>query len=259
MMNEQSSRGMSFSRFEEVHSNPRTLESLNPIFNRKVRADYFSRPTGFVPVYRGSVQSPCPQSRVLPHHVPCIRPLSGLHVSEDPIPARSREWGEAASSNHLLQKAGQCSVIQTRLQPARWLYREVSAESKSLDESQWQGIREYTAMVSPTTVAPQPIQQCGHMRYHAKGHLPGAHRPADWCLRQSPAAAFIADIANVLPGCSFEVGLKSLSPESGLAELEASPPLMFSDDTAKAFFHKGFQCRMLLGGKLPCLFQEAIR
>ena len=180
-------------------------------------------------------------------------------VFEDPIPVRSREWGGVAASNHLFQREEQGLAIPARLHTVQGLSPEVLEERKSLDGSQWQETHEYTAMVSPMAPYPQPAQQSGHKRHHAMWHLRGAHKPEDCCLLQSPSASFIADISNLIPGCSCKMRLQSLSFERSFAELEPGPPLAFGDDTTKTFFHKRFQRRTLLICKPASLFQKAIR
>jgi hypothetical protein len=212
-----------------------------------------------VSVGPGNVQSLCPRSTTRSRRVPCIMLLPVRHGSADPIHVLSQERDEGASSNPLFLTAGQRSAIPARPQSGLWPYREVSAESISADGSQLQEIREYMAMELPTAFGPQPIQRCGLVRYHARAYLRGVRKREDCCLQQSPAASFIAEITDAVPGCSLKVGLKSLSPECSLTEFEPPPPLAFGDDTTKTFFHKGFQRCILLVGQLASLFQKAVR
>ena len=218
-----------------------------------------NRRAGFVSLHPESGQSPCLQSTTQSRHAPCIMPPPWHRVFEDPIHVPSREWGRVAASNHLSQREERGLAIPATLHTVQELSPEVWEERKSLDGSQWQETHEYTAMVLPMTPDLQPIRKSGHTRHHAMRHLRGARKPADCCLLQSPSASFIADVSNLIPGCSCQMRLKSLSFERSFAELEPGPPLAFGDDTTKTFFHKRFQRRTLLICKPASLFQKAIR
>ena len=218
-----------------------------------------NRRADFVSVRPESGQSPCLRSTTQSRHVPCIMPPPWHRVFEDPIPVPSREWGRVAASNHLSQREERGLAIPATLHTVQELSPEVWEERKSLDGSQWQETHEYTAMVLPMTPDLQPIRKSGHTRHHAMGHLRGARKPEDCCLLQSPSASFIADVSNLIPGCSCQMRLKALSFECGLTEIEPAPPFAFGDDTAEPLFHEGFQRRMLLICKLAGLFQKAVR
>ena len=214
---------------------------------------------GFVSVYPESGQSPCPQSTTRLRRAPCIMPLPWRRVFADPIPFRSREWGGVEASNPLFRREERGLEIPARLQTVQELSPEVLEEHKFSDESQWQGTRERTAMVLPTTPDPQPIRQSGHRRHHARGHLRGARKPEDCCLLRSPSASFIAEVSNLIPGCTCKMGLKTLSFEGNFAQFEPASPLAIGDDTTETFFHEGLQRRALLICKFASFFQKAVR
>jgi len=220
---------------------------------------FFSRPEGFVPVCRETGQSPCRLSTVRSRHGPCIMPLSLRRVSADLKLDRSPAWAATASSNPLPQKAARGSVIRSRHQPGRWPYPEASGERIFLDESRWQGIREYTATVSPMVRDPQPIQQCAHRQYRAMGNLPDARKRVDCYPQRSCTPPFIAQVQNLVPGCSCEVRLQSFSLESGLTKPEVTAALPLRNNTAETLFDKSLDCRLFALGQFPHLIIKTIR
>jgi hypothetical protein len=177
--------------------------------------------------------------------------LSSRHVFAHLPLGCSRAWAETASSNPLFQKAGQGSGIQSKPEPGRWPYRQASGARISLDESRWQGIREYTATVSPMAHDPLLIRQRGHRQSRAMGNPPDERRPEDCYPGRSRTPPFITQLKDLVPGCPCNVRLQPSSFERSLPKPKLVTALPFGNSTTEALFHDSLDCCMPLLGQLP--------
>jgi len=78
-------------------------------------------------------------------------------------------------------------------------------------------------------------------------------------LFQSSAPSFVTELANLIPGSSYEVGLKAVSLESNLSKSEALSAFSVGDDLSKTLFDKDLQGRSVTVGHLSRFLKNTIR
>ncbi len=95
-------------------------------------------------------------------------------------------------------------------------------------------------------------------RSHAMKNLPDGRKPEGCCLWRSWPPSFIAQLENLVPGRSYEVGLQSVALESGLAEPEAAAVLTFGGRPTETRFDNGLHCRLFPVGQLSHFFIKTV-
>ena len=204
-----------------------------------------SQPADFEPSSLKSGQSPCRQSTTHSLRAADISSRCVHRAPGDRRRARSQGLLAATASSLLIQRARQGSVIQARPRPGRWRFPRVSGDYRFADASRWIGIREGMATVSPMTHAPQPIRPSERRRCHATENLPYVRKPEDCYPRRSCAPSFIAQVEDLIPGCSREVRVKSISLECGLPESETASALTLGKGPTETLFNNGFNGSLL--------------
>ena len=212
----------------------------------------------FEPSDQKSGQSPCRQTtthllRAADIPLRCVH-----HAPGGPRHARSGGLPAATANSLLIPRARQESVIQARPRPGQWRFPKVSEDCKFEDGSRWRGIREYMATVSPTAHDPQPIRQSGRRRCHAMESLPDVRKPEGCCPRRSCAPSLIAQMEDLVPGCSRKVRLQPVALESGLPEPEATAALTFRDSSAETLFDNGLHGCLLSVCQLSHFFKKTV-
>ncbi len=218
----------------------------------------FSQPTDFGQSDQKNGQSPCRRSTTRSLHAADIAIRSVRHAPGGPRRARSEGLPAATASSLLIPRARQGLVIQARPRLGRWRFPKVLEDCIFADASRWRGIRGCKAMGSPTAHAPQPIEQSGRRRRHAMKNLPDVRKPEDCYPQRSCASPFIAQVEDLVPGCSGEVRLESFALESSLPKPEATTALTFRDSPTETLFDNRLHGSLLPLCQSPHFFVENV-
>jgi hypothetical protein len=188
-----------------------------------------------------------------------MRPQCVRRVLEDPKCALPPELLAATSSSQMIQKALQDLAIPARPQPGQQPFPKVSADYRFADALRWQEIREDRTMVSPKEHDPQPVRPSGRTQNHAMENLLDGHKPEDYYPRRSSATSLIAQLNDLVPGCSREVTLQPLSLESRLSELETIAFLTLRNSPTETLFDNGLHGSLLTLRQLSHFIVKRVR